>query len=153
MWCQHCKFSTNIKTELRMLIFIFSMCVTADLTGGHLSRDKPLFVKSFNQLRLTERAAFCLFLNCGNISSSRERERERERRREGEKCIQMISFLLWRELLWAFIGTALNQIKDWIQTCEWHDKGREKCWRWLIINTRIDSGIDSWFVNLMFAFQ
>lgn len=68
-----------------MLIFIFSMCVTANLTGGHLSRDKPLFVKSFNQLRLTERAAFCLFLNCGNISSSRERERERDGERDGER--------------------------------------------------------------------
>lgn len=43
-----------------MLIFISTICLPADLTGGHLSRDKPLFVKRFNQARLKERAAFRL---------------------------------------------------------------------------------------------
>lgn len=55
---QHRKFTTNIKTEHSMLIFISTICLPADLAGGHLSRDKPLFVKRFNQARLKERAAF-----------------------------------------------------------------------------------------------
>lgn len=48
---QHRKFTTNIKTEHSMLIFISTICLPGDLTGGHLSRDKPLFVKRFNRAR------------------------------------------------------------------------------------------------------
>lgn len=58
---QHCKLTTNIKTEHSMLIFISTICQPADLNGGHLSRDKPLFVKTFNQARLKDLAAFCIF--------------------------------------------------------------------------------------------
>lgn len=43
VWCQHGRFSTNIKTERRMLIFVSNICVAEDLTSRHLSVDKPLF--------------------------------------------------------------------------------------------------------------